>query len=103
VIGWAGINNVRAAYLESVRPEPLKYIDSYGPTDTPVLLSKETPHHLLGNKSSKVIVNGSLLGRFADKYNLVSIAFHWNGSQDYKDAPNIAKSGPLISTLERLR
>lgn len=92
-IGWVGWGNVRKAYQESEAPPEGQYMLSYGGLDPNAgVVHSKTPH-FVGTPGGKIIVNGYLLGKYADKYQLIATCFQWSGSGDFKDAHDISKSG----------
>ncbi len=73
-------------------PPNVPYITSYGPLD-PNLAIKVNPTVIEGSKAEQVTVNGDLLTRFTDNYSLIAVTFHWDGSKDPSDSPNVSRTG----------
>jgi len=92
LIGWVGYKNVSDAYERELVPPVAKYIQRYGILADTLQLSTTTPPHILGSPASEVVVDGTALLNYADRYHLIAVAFHWSGAEDKYDTGHILKS-----------
>ena len=75
-------------------PPDAKYITYYGATGRTggVSLNSLTGDVISGDATSEEEVNGDLLSRYADRYYLLAVCFHYRGDEDFKDVTDLSKS-----------
>jgi hypothetical protein len=97
LIGIYASSNVLDEYRqENTVPPPRTYIISDGLQATPnesYAVIPGNPPTVRGVAGSQVTIDGTLLKQFANKYRMVAVAFHYNGTGDYSDVTDICKSG----------
>lgn len=90
-IGWGGWTNVSLQYLNERFPPGVQYFQRWGGSvsDPTVIRAGKV---VSGASASNVVANGDLLTRFAGKYKVMTVCYHWKGDVDPKDVQNISKS-----------
>jgi hypothetical protein len=95
LICWLGWSPLKAQYDEEQFPPTHLYITQWGPVHGgDVQIERADPPRVKhGVAASEITVDGTLLFRHHDDYNLIGVCFHHARSGDVQDEPNVSKSG----------
>lgn len=100
-VGCFAVPNVTTQYHQEQFPPGVFYATSWGALGESVGVVRPKnggPAYVVGEKASKMVVNGALMTRFSKHYRIMILCFHYSGAEDATDLENLSKSKPFDIT-----